>query len=143
MNSHAIGLSSVFALALLLAGPSSIRAQDASDDLSTELHQTWEAVKDYTIEQKNALAENSSELLAALDAQIDEAQEAASEASGAAKQEWDETIASLSAYREEAAARFDQLQDSSADAWEDAKQRLAETLQNLQNSLDDDEGIES
>ena len=118
-------------------------AEDSTDDLGIELRQTWEALKDYTIEQKNELLADNEDLLAALDARIDDARAAAAEASGDAKARWNETVASLSGYREEAAERFEALQESSAEAWEDAKQSLAETLDSLQQRLEDDGTAES
>lgn len=137
MKNYATGLM-IACLAIAVMVSPRAGADEGTGDLGTELRETWEALKDYTIEQKNALADDSDGLLAALDAKIDEAQVAAAEASGDAREQWDETVASLSDYRAEAAERFAVLQESSAEAWEDAKQSLAETLDSLQQSLDGD-----
>lgn len=138
MKTYALSMIAMLSLALFLTDLSTPRADEAADDLGTELRQTWEALKDYTIEQKNELVADNEDLLNALDARIDQARAAAAEASGDAKERWNDTVADLSVYREEAAERFEALQDSSAEAWEDGKRSLSETLDSLQRRLEDE-----
>jgi uncharacterized protein with von Willebrand factor type A (vWA) domain len=138
MKHLAPALMVLIGLGLAPLDRSGARAADEGEELGLQLKQTWEALKDYTIEQKNVLAEESEDLLAALDVQIDQARAAAAGASGEAREQWNETVANLGIYREEASRRFENLQESSAGAWDDAKQSLSETLEDLQQALDDE-----
>ena len=114
-----------FALAVLLALPAT--ASDA-DDVRQEISEAWEAIADYSADQKDAAVERGEELMDNLDERIDQLAEEASEAKGEAKAAAEERLEDLKHLRADAADRLEKLRESGTERWDDFKAAFGDAV---------------
>ena len=115
--------------------------QPDQENVSAQMRDTWEAFKNFSVEQKNEAVEMARRALANLDEEIDEAQKEIDRGwqnlSQEARLEKQETLSELKDEREELQAEYQELQAASADNWEEAKHRFGSAWQSTKQAWRD------
>jgi hypothetical protein len=119
----------------LLAAPVGAMAAEEQQTFSEQAKETLAAIKDYSIEQKDAAVAEGKELLDSIGAW---SEEAGSDLSEAAEEGQETTSDQLKDLRAAAGEQFEALKESSAAAWEDAKAGFASAVEKLGKALDDE-----
>jgi len=118
---------------LLLGGLSLATAASAAAE-DTWLSDTWNSVKDFTIEQKDKVVDDSQIAMDKFDLQMDELNAQASEDKAAMSEGWENTKAQLVELRANAQAKLDQLGSATQDNWASVKQEFGAAVQKLEDA---------
>jgi hypothetical protein len=131
-----VGLAMITAiLAAVLYDPAPAIAQ-TSKDVSKKTGETWDAVKEYTVEKKNDAVAYGRKLVREADGKIKQLEGKAAKASSDAKVQYDKEVKDLKAKRAEASRKLDEMGKASAAAWDDAKQAFADAYKDLHQSYE-------
>ncbi len=117
----------------MLSGISLMTVADAQSE-DTWLSDTWNSVKNFTIEQKDKAVADGQSAMDKFDAQMDQMDAQASKDSAAMSAGWEDTKAQLAELRDNAQAKLDQMGDASADSWEGVKQEFGDAVQKLEDA---------
>lgn len=118
---------------LLLGGLSLATATSAAAE-DTWLSDTWNSVKDFTIEQKDKVVDDSQIAMDKFDLQMDELNAQASEDKAAMSEGWENTKAQLAELRANAQAKLDRLGSATQDNWASVKQEFGDAVQKLEDA---------
>jgi hypothetical protein len=110
------------ALSLLTLQPTPAAAQAG---------ETWDQVKSYSVEKKQAAVDYGKNLVRETDAKIEELEAQAAKSSGEAKAAKERTIEELKEKRAQAAAKLDEMGKASGTAWDATKQGFADAYKDL------------
>lgn len=137
---------SVLILVLLNIGLGDVLASSHKDGKTTanevkeEALETYEALKNYTLEQRKEAMGEAKEMLNRLDARIAELQQSLDEGlqdmSNASRKKTRQTLNMLQKQRENVAEWYGGMQHSSSDAWEDVKKGFADSYDRLEETFD-------
>lgn len=137
---------SVLILALLSIGSGNVLASSHKDGKTTanevkeEALETYEALKNYTLEQREEAMSEAKERLNRLDTRINELQQTLDEGlqdmSSATRKKTRQTLNMLQRQRENVAEWYGGMQHSSSDAWEDVKKGFADSYDRLEEAFD-------
>ena len=119
--------------ALMLSAMSLMSAAGAQNE-DTWLTESWNSVKDFTIEQKDKAVAESQSAMDRFDAQMDQLDAQASKDSAEMSAGWEDTKAQLADLRDNAQAKLDQLGDASADTWDNVKHEFGDAVQKLEEA---------
>jgi len=119
--------------ALMLSAMSLMTVAGAQSE-DTWLSETWNSVKDFTIEQKDKAVAESQSAMDRFDAQMDLLDAEASKDSAEMSAGWEDTKAQLAELRGKAQTKLDRLGDASADTWDDVKQEFGDAVQELEDA---------
>lgn len=122
---------SVFFMILLnLAAFSSLAAAAEDQDIVKESKEAAEAIRQYSVEQKDAAVKQAGELLDNLDERIalweKELKENWDDLQQAGGEKYDQTLKSLREERQKLAGWYDSMKHSSKDAWDEVKEGFSE-----------------
>jgi len=117
----------------MLSGISLMTVAGAQSE-DTWLSDTWNSVKNFTIEQKDKAVADGQSAMDKFDAQMDQMDAQASKDSAAMSAGWEDTKAQLAELRDNAQAKLDQMGDASADSWEGVKQEFGDAVQKLEDA---------
>lgn len=92
---------------------------------------TWDKIKDFTHEQKNAAVAEGRKLLRETDRQLAVMKKQVAQSVGEARLAHENNLKELQHKRKEAKARLDQLQKSGSNAWDAAKQGFGSAYDDL------------
>jgi hypothetical protein len=118
---------------LVLSGISLIQAARAASD-ETWLSETWNSVKEFSIDQKDKAVADGQKAMDRFDMQMEEMDAQASKDSTAMSQGWDKTKAQLGELRDNAQTKLDQLGPATKDSWESVKQEFGDAVQKLEDA---------
>ncbi len=126
-----------FALPLLLSvalvsGWSILAPVAATED--SGLTEAWNAVKEFTVEQKDKAVAESQQAMDNFDRQMDQLDAQASKDSAAMSQGWEETKARLAELRANAQTQLDRLGQATAETWDDVKQEFGHAVEDLDDA---------
>lgn len=93
------------------------------------------SVRDFGFDRRQAYEKRLADSLHEVDDQIDQLQEKADTATGAAKQQYIQEIQQLEQRRREARQQLDKVQNATAASWEDVKNGVNRALTDLRQSL--------
>ncbi|MCC4307581.1 hypothetical protein LL252_03265 [Alcanivorax marinus] len=131
--------SLLLAAALMMATTASSWAQDATEgvpnvkqpeqeNIQAQMRDTWEAIKQFSVEQKDQALAALSQAMTALDEDIDHARanidENWQDMSQEARLQKQEALADMKDKREDLGEQYQELKAASADNWEVAKARF-------------------
>ena len=138
---------SVLILALSGIGVGSALASSHQDDETTatevkeEAMETYNALKSFTLEQRDEAMTAAKEKLTKLDSRIDELQASLDqnwqEMSEASRKKTRQTLNLLHKQRENVAEWLGGMRHSSSEAWEDVKKGFADSYDRLEEAFDD------
>jgi chromosome segregation ATPase len=135
------------AAALLLAGATTGQAgpqengaeKGTAAEVKKEAAETYEAWKQYTLEQREEAMTAAKNKLRELDSRIDELQESLEEGwqdmSEATRRKTRESLNALRQKREEVAEWYGGMRHSSAEAWEEVKKGFADSFDRLEEAF--------
>lgn len=115
---------------LVLSG--GLAAAAAAESEESWLSETWNSVKEFTIEQKDRAVADSQDAMDKFDQQMEQLDAEASEDSAEMSEGWDDTKADLAELRANAQTKLDKLGDASAETWDDVKQEFGHAVQELE-----------
>lgn len=98
------------------------------------LSDTWNSVKDFTIEQKDKAVADGQSAMDKFDAQMDQMDAEASKDSAEMSAGWEDTKTKLAELRDNAQAKLDQMGNATADSWESVKQEFGDAVQKLEDA---------
>lgn len=137
---------SVLILTLLGIGAGSALASSHQDGETTatevkeEAMETYQALKNFTLEQRDEAMAAAKERLAKLDSRIDELQTSLDQnwqdMSEASRKKTRQTLNMLQKQRKNVAEWYGGMQHSSSEAWEDVKKGFAESYDRLEEAFD-------
>jgi len=111
-----------------------------SADVKQEVSETWEVLKEYTVEQRNEAMVAAEKKLAELDARMDKMQDAIDERwqkmSKTARKNMRKSLDLLRRERNEAAEWYGAMRKGSAEAWEEIKKGFAESYDRLEKAYE-------
>ena len=107
----------------------------ATEKVSKEVSEAWDAIKGYAFEKKEDLVTASQKQLDDMQPKIDELRARAKDATGEAKKEADRALATLEEKRKQAAEHLKKTKASSAAAWDDVKTGLGKAMHELDTSF--------
>ena len=123
----------------LVAGMPAIAG--SADDVKQEAGEALDAMKDFTVEQKDKAMAQGREMLDSVDRQIEKLDrkisDTAQDVSAETREDWRRQKARLIEMREEAADRLDRLGESTSEAWGDIKDGFAEAFGTLSDAVSD------
>lgn len=109
-------------------------------EVKQEVAETYQALKRYTLEQRDQAVKTADEKLQQLDQQIAELQKKVDqdwqEMSQTSRDKTRETLKALQKQREKAAEWFGGMRHSSADAWDEVKKGFADSVDRLGQAFD-------
>ena len=115
--------------------------QPDQENVSTQMRDTWESFKHFSVEQKNEALAVARRALENLDQEIDETQKEIDKGwqnlSQEARLEKQETLSELKDERKELQAEYQELEAASADNWEEAKRRFGSAWQSTKQAWRD------
>lgn len=128
-----------FALPLLLSvalvsGWSILTPVAATED--SGLTEAWNAVKEFTVEQKDKAVAEGQQAMDNFDRQMDQLDAQASKDSAEMSQGWEETKARLAELRANAQTQLDRLGQATAETWDDVKQEFGDAVEDLDDAYD-------
>lgn len=113
----------------------------SADQVKQETGEALEAMKAFTVEQKDKAVAQGREMLDSMDRQIEKLDrqitETKRDVSAETREEWREQKARLVELRADAAAKLDSLGDSTADAWKDVKDGFTDAYGALSDAVND------
>ena len=98
---------------------------------SAQVGETWDQVKAYTVEKKQAAVDYGKNLVRETDAKIKELEAQAAKSTGEAKAAQERNIEELKEKRAEAAAKLDEMGQASGSAWDATKRGFADAYKDL------------
>lgn len=116
------------ALAVILVTAGTGQASESRSDMRKEVAEAWDAISDYSADQKDKAVEKGEQIVDNLDRAIADLGEQASEAKGEAKVALEKRMAELKDLREESATRLEGLRESTADRWDAAKAAFGDAV---------------
>lgn len=120
------------------AGRESSAADVAEEsDVREELNEAYEAVRDYSFDQREQLQRWSRERLEDVKSEIESLEERMRDVTGETREAWETTREALREKRESLEERIAQLRDSSSDAWDDTKSQTIEAMKELEGGVDE------
>ncbi|MEJ2469866.1 MAG: hypothetical protein P8Y91_10055 [Desulfuromonadales bacterium] len=131
----------LFLLLMPVAGFAAHHEKDTTSatEVKREAMQTYDALKRYTIEQRNEAMAKAKEQLAELDARIAQMRQDVernwSAMSRKTQKQTRETLQALEQKRQDLAEWYGGLRYSSREAWEDVKKGFAESYQRLEDAF--------
>ena len=117
----------------ILAGVLSLSLAVSSPAFS-QVRETWDQVKSFTVEKKDAALEYGKGLVRETDAQIKELEEKAAKSTGETKAAYERNIKELKEKRAKAAAKLDDMGEATGNAWDATKEGFAEAYKDLRQS---------
>jgi hypothetical protein len=127
-----------FALSLIMSTlvltATSLTSVAGAQSEDTWLSETWNSVKDFTIEQKDKAVADGQSAMDKFDAQMDQLDAQAAKDSAEMSAGWEDTKAQLAELRDNAQAKLDQMGDATADSWEGVKQEFGDAVQKLEDA---------
>ena len=113
----------------------------SADDVKQEAGEALDAMKDFTVEQKDKALAQGREMLDGVDRQIEKLDrkisETAQDVSAETREDGRRQKARLIEMRAEAADRLDRLGESTGEAWGDIKDGFAEAFGTLSDAVSD------
>lgn len=106
---------------------------------SEKVEKNWSEFKEFTIEQKDAAVENGRELIATIDARIDELTANASEATEDARVAMQDEIAELKEVRARIAESLDDAGEATASGWESFKSAVGDAYEEVRETFAEDQ----
>lgn len=116
-------LAGVLSLCVVLSSPA-----------FSQVRETWDQVKSFTIEKKDAALEYGKGLVRETDAQIKELEEKAAKSTGETKAAYERNIKELKEKRAKAAAKLDDMGEATGNAWDATKEGFADAYKDLRQS---------
>lgn len=143
LHAFVAGGLAVAGIALGLSAAEPAAAEEGSgDNVSQEVTQAYEAVRDYSYAKKEELMVWINEKLNALEPEAERLQTKVEEAGESAKEHWASLSEKLDVQTKVAQEKAAELGDSAASTWEQAKQEalaaLAELEQTYRSAVSDD-----
>lgn len=120
--------------AVALAVVALVMAAADSGPAQAQVRDTWDQVKNYTIEKKNAAVDVGKALVRDSDAKIKELEEKAAGATGEAKAAYERSLKELKTKRAEAEKKLGDMDTSTDNAWDATKKGFADAYEDLQQS---------
>jgi uncharacterized protein YukE len=108
-----------------------VLSTSTSENVQKEMHEAWEAFKEYVVDQKQKAIVHGKELLQKADARIEELEGKADKASGETKTQYQKEIKVLKKKFANAAQKLDELENASADGWKSAKEGFTQAYKDL------------
>jgi hypothetical protein len=133
-STHTACLAAALLAIGLAAGPAV--AQSTASSVGAKAGETWEAVKDYTVEKKDDAVAFGRKVVAETDTKIKELEARAAESTGEVKAAHERNLKELRAKREQAAAKLDDMGKATAGAWEATKQGVGNAFRELGHAYD-------
>ncbi len=139
-------ISFLLLLGLLLAGTLSFASQHGQDqttaaDVKKEAAQTYQAFKNYTLDQRDEAMNVAKEKLQELDANISEAErnldQRWQQMNSAAREKSRQTLDRLRKERQQVAEWYGGMRHSSIAAWEEVKMGFADSYDRLKQAVND------
>jgi hypothetical protein len=131
-----LGAFAILACGLLL-GRAAISAETGTAaDVSEQVAQSYDAIKDYGYAKKDEVTNWADQKLGQLQQKMDDLKAKAQETGGDAKARWDELASGFEGQRRQAAEQIDRLKGASAGAWDDVKQGTLDAIATLDKSLE-------
>lgn len=113
----------------------------SADEVKREAGEALEAMKEFTVEQKDKAVAQGREMLDSVDRQIEtldrKISETAQDVSAGTREDWRRQKARLVELRAEAADRLDRLGESTGEAWGDIKDGFSEAFGALSDAVSD------
>ena len=116
-------VASVLTLCVVLSAPA-----------FSQVRETWDQVKSFTIEKKDAALDYGRGLVRETDAQIKELEEKAAKSTGETKAAYERNIKELKEKRAKAAGKLDEMGEATGNAWDATKEGFAEAYKDLRQS---------
>ena len=146
MKSNKLRISALLCTAFMFllvatAGFAAEQKQDGTTaaEVKKNAAQTYESLKDYTVQQRDKAVADAKEELAKLDRRIDEMQRDIDanwqKMSAAARKQTRESLDLLRKKREETAEWYGGLKHSSAEAWEEVKKGFSDSYDRLEQAV--------
>ncbi|MCB2147297.1 MAG: hypothetical protein KQI81_12545 [Deltaproteobacteria bacterium] len=114
-------------------------AQPSSEAVKEKVSEAAEAIKNFSVEQRNEALKKAQALLDDLDARIEPMESRLNEKWGqmdqTARQKMVDTLTALRKQRNEAAEWYGGLKHSSGNAWEDVKKGFLKSYRDLNNTF--------
>jgi len=137
---NALGVFLAVMVLSLLMVASSLKASEHKG-VKEEVGEAAVAIKDYSVEQKDAAVAEAKEMMEDLEQNIDawqlEVEEKWDNMQESSRQSYQESKENFQQQREELAVWFGRLQESSAEAWDETKQGFSDAYDTLSKSWDD------
>lgn len=124
------------AVGVVLIQPVPTVGQTTTQDVTKKAGETWEAMKDYTVERKNDAIAYGKKLLTDFDGKYKELEKKASSATGDAKAKSEQQLKALKSKRAQAAKKLDELGKASGQSWDKVKREVADAYRDLQQEYD-------
>jgi hypothetical protein len=124
------------AVGVVLIQPVPTVGQTTTQDVTKKAGETWEAMKDYTVERKNDAIAYGKKLLTDFDGKYKELEKKASSATGDAKAKSEQHLKALKSKRTQAAKKLDELGKASGQSWDKVKREVADAYRDLQQEYD-------
>ena len=122
------------------AGESKQGDKATATDVKKETMEAVEAIKNYSVQQRNKAVKKADEVMKDLDARIDQTQariqDKWNEMDQAAREKTKETLRELREQRNELSEWYGGLKHSSADAWDHVKKGFADGYESLAAAFD-------
>lgn len=122
--------------ALILSGVSQIPVAGAASD-ENWLTESWNSVKEFSVEQKDKTITESQAAMDRFDAQMEQLDAEAGKDSAEMAEGWEQTKSQLGELRDNAQSKLDQMGDATADSWDNVKQEFGDAVQKLQDAYND------
>ncbi len=116
------------ALAVVLMVAGAGHASDRTADVREEVAEAWDAIADYSADQKDQAVEKGEQIVANLDRAIEDLGEEARDATGEARESLDRRMIELRELRATSADRLDGLRDSTAEHWDATKAAFGDAV---------------
>lgn len=120
---------------VLVSGLSVMAAAGAATE-DSGLSEAWNAVKEFTVEQKDKAVAESQRAMENFDRQMEQLDAQASKDAAEMSQGWQETKARLAELRANAQTQLDRLGQATAETWEDVKQEFGDAVEDLDDAYD-------
>lgn len=128
-------------LAVALSAPCAWGSQHSSDktsgkEVSKELDDAYDAIKNYTIDKKDQFVAWSNKRMEKLDKKIADLKQDIDEAGDEAKKNWKETLAALKKERQQLGKKLEAVKASSSEAWADVKWGFSAAYEKLEQAYE-------
>jgi hypothetical protein len=108
----------------------------SAEAVRKEVREALDAIKSYTLQQKEEYARKLSEMLDDLNERIDDLKERAEAAGAQAKKEYAPQLQELQRKRDEVSRRLERVRQATPGAWEEIKQGVSSAVEDLQKALE-------
>lgn len=110
--------------------PAAVPPSLADDPLAT----TWASIKDATYEERADFRDRVDHLSDVMDRRMDELVAKAGNASGEAREKWNQGVTEFEAARADLDQRLESFKDTSAETWDEAREGVADAWERVQNA---------